>query len=151
MPEAARLWLQVLLRVLLKYRQLVRPGQLAFELVELSKSVRRLQELLRDSALTQFVVVTRAAHVPTRETERLLARLRALRLATPAIIVNARTLAPRNCPRCRATAAAERREVSRLVTACRRRRGGCVIIQTPLAAPPPQGVTALDGWARMWM
>jgi arsenite/tail-anchored protein-transporting ATPase len=151
MPAAARLWLQVLLRVLLKYRDLVRPGQLASELVELSKSVRQLQELLRDPASTQFLVVTRAAEVPQRETERLLARLRTLHLATPAVIVNARTLAPGRCPRCRAADAAERRQMSPLVLACRRRTGGCVIIQTPLAAPPPRGVAALDRWARTWM
>ena len=42
MPEAAREWMQVLLRVLLKYRALVRPGQLAAELVEVSKSIRAL-------------------------------------------------------------------------------------------------------------
>ena len=44
MPDAAREWMQVLLRVLLKYRSLVRPGQLAAELVELSKSIRELQQ-----------------------------------------------------------------------------------------------------------
>ena len=48
MPEAAREWVQVLLRVLLKYRSLVRPGQLAAELVDVSKSIRELQTLLRD-------------------------------------------------------------------------------------------------------
>ena len=47
MPDAAREWVQVLLRVLLKYRTLVRPGQLAAELVDLSKSIRRLQALLQ--------------------------------------------------------------------------------------------------------
>jgi arsenite-transporting ATPase len=151
MPEAARLWVQVLLRVLLKYRDLLRPGQLASELVALSKSVRELLQLLRDPARTRFLVVTRAAEVPRRETERLLARLRALHMATPAVIVNARTLAPGRCPRCRATDAAERRQMSPLVLACRRRAGGCVIIQTPLAAPPPRGVAALDRWARTWM
>jgi arsenite-transporting ATPase len=151
MPEAARLWVQVLLRVLLKYRDLVRPGQLASELVELSKSVRQLQELLRDPAKTQFLVVTRAAEVPRLETERLLARLRALNLATPAVILNARTLAPGKCPRCRAAGAAERRQMSPLALACRQRSGGCVIIQAPLAAPPPRGVAALGRWARTWM
>ena len=36
--------------VLLKYRALVRPGQLAAELVEVSKSIRELIALLRDGA-----------------------------------------------------------------------------------------------------
>ncbi len=156
MPEAAREWVQVLLRVLLKYRSLVRPGQLAAELVDVSKSIRELQALLRDGARTAFIVVTRAADVPRRETERLLARLRRLHLSTPAIVVNALTLLPGRCARCRATAAAERRELSALrrlpVLAARGRRfsRGCVIIQTPLAAPSPRGVQALQRWAEHW-
>jgi arsenite-transporting ATPase len=146
MPDAAREWVQVLLRVLLKYRSLVRPGQLASELVDLSKSIRRLQELLRSSRDTRFIVVTRAAAVPRIETDRLLGRLHRLRLAAPAVIVNALTLAPGRCPRCRAVATSERRELTLLDG----RRRQCVIIQTPLAAPPPRGPDALDRWAGTW-
>ena len=146
MPDAARDWVQVLLRVLLKYRSLVRPGQLAAELVDLSRSIRGLQELLRNPRDTRFVVVTRAAAVPRIETGRLLARLRRLRLSAPAVVVNAMTLGPGRCPRCRAIAAAERRELELL----RARRRQCAIIQTPLAAPPPRGSGALDRWSRAW-
>jgi arsenite-transporting ATPase len=151
MPDTARAWVQVLMRVLLKYREVVRAGQLASELVELSTSVRLLQDLLHDANRTAFVIVTRAAEVPRLETERLIARLRALHLATPAIVVNARTLAPGSCPRCRANALAARRQLVPLVRACRRITSGCVIIETPLAAPPPRGVAALARWARTWM
>jgi arsenite-transporting ATPase len=157
MPDAAREWVQVLLRVLLKYRSLARPGRLASELVDLSKSIRTLQELLQSPRDTRFIVVTRAAAVPRLETERLLARLHQLRLAVPAVIVNAMTLAPGRCPLCRATAAAERRELALLArrTMPRPRRGSrgaaqCVIIQTPLAAPPPRGPAALARWAASW-
>ena len=73
MPDAAREWVQVLLRVLLKYRTLVRPGQLAGELVKLSKSIRALQALLRDPDEARFIVVTRAAAVPRAGNRRLLA------------------------------------------------------------------------------
>ena len=148
MPEAARQWLQVLLRVLLKYRALVRPGQLAAELVEVSKSIRELIALLRDAKTTTFIVVTRAAELPRRETARLLARLRRLHLSVPAIVVNALTLAPGRCARCRAVAAAERRELASLTRACGRR---CAIIQTLLSAPPPRGVKALDRWSHTWL
>jgi arsenite-transporting ATPase len=146
MPEAAREWVQMLLRVLLKYRSLVRPGQLAAELVDVSKSIRALQTLLRDRQETRFIVVTRAANVPRRETVRLLTRLRRLHLFTPAIVVNAMTLAPGRCARCRAIAAAERRELAAL-----RPPRGCVIIRTPLSTPPPRGVRALDKWAQRWI
>src|SRR6185503_19018125 len=43
MPGVAREWVQVLLRMLLKYRDLVRPGQFAAELLEVSRSVSALQ------------------------------------------------------------------------------------------------------------
>ena len=148
MPEAAREWTQVLLRVLLKYRSLVRPGQLAAELVEISKSIRGLIALLRDAGSTRFIVVTRAAELPRLETKRLLSRLKRLHLSVPAIVVNARTLAAGRCPRCRAVATAERRELAALRRVCGRR---CAIIQTPLSAPPPQEVKALDRWAQTWL
>jgi arsenite/tail-anchored protein-transporting ATPase len=146
LPDAAREWVQVLLRVLLKYRALVRPGQLAAELVDLSKAIRDLQALLRDARSTRFIVVTRAAQLPRRETERLLARLRRLQLATPALVVNAMTLAPGRCRRCRQTAADERVQFAALERASR----GRVIIRTPLAAPAPRGVKALDQWRGSW-
>jgi arsenite-transporting ATPase len=156
MPEAVREWTQVLLRVLLKYRSVARPGKFAAELVEASKSIRELQTLLRDETRTRFLVVTRAAAVPRAETERLLHRLRALKLATPTVVVNARTLSPGSCRRCRATAAAERRELTTLARSARAwlrpgTRRDCAIIQTPLAAPPPRGPSRLDRWARTWI
>jgi len=150
MPDIARDWLQALLRVLLKYRDLVRPGQLAAELVELSKSVRQLHGLLRDPESTRFVVVTRAAGLPSRETARLLQQLRRLRLAVPAIVINARTLAPGRCARCRAAARLEIRQVSALARACGSRTR-CAIIPAPLAAPAPRGLRPLEQWARAWM
>jgi arsenite/tail-anchored protein-transporting ATPase len=151
MPEAAREWVQVLLRVLLKYRMLVRPGQLAGELVKLSKSIRALQALLHDPVAARFIVVTRAAAVPRVETERLIKRLRRLRLAAPAIVINAMTLSPQRCRWCRAIAAAEQGELSKLTRACGRVPRECVIILTPLAAPPPRGSAALERWSRRWI
>jgi len=151
LPDAAREWVQVLLRMLLKYKSLVRPGRLAAELVDVSKSIRDLQTTLRDRSRTRFLVVTRAAEVPRLETERLFTRLRTLKLAAPALVVNAMTLAPRRCPRCRMTASAERRSLAALRAWCGRRSRGCDIIQTPLAAPPPRGVRALAAWANTWL
>ena len=148
MPDVAREWVQHLLRVLLKYRSVVKPGQLAHEIVELSQSIRRLQSMLRNPAATRFVVVTRAADMPQLETERLVASLRRLQLAVPALIVNARTFRSTDCVRCRRAAADERRALSVLARGCRRRR--CAIIQTPLVAPPPRGIRKLERWASRW-
>ena len=86
MPDAVREWVQVVMRVMLKYRTVVRPGALGAALLELSRSIRWLQELLRNSRSARFIVVTRAAEVPRLETRRLIERLRQLHLATPAVV-----------------------------------------------------------------
>jgi arsenite-transporting ATPase len=145
-PAAAHEFVHALMRMLLKYRSLVKPGRLAAELLDVSRGIRELQDLLRDPSAARFIVVTRAAAVPRRETERLLGRLKRLRVASPSLLVNALTLAPGRCPRCRTTAAAERRERAAL----RKRAGRRVIIETPLAAPSPRGVGQLEQWSRGW-
>jgi arsenite-transporting ATPase len=159
MPDVVRDWAQALLRVLLKYRALVRPGQLAAELVDVSRSTRELRLFLRNRQHSRFIVVTRPAEVPSAETNRLLRRLRSLHLAVPAIVANALTLSPGKCRRCRATASAERRHLGTLRRTLGgpalseprvRRVEGCVIIQTPLSAPPPRGAKALTQWGARW-
>jgi arsenite-transporting ATPase len=149
-PDAARQWVQALMRVVLKYRSLARPGELAKELVTLSKSIRDLQALIHDGSRTHVVAVTRAAEVPRIETERLLADLRRLKLITPAIVVNALTLDAGRCSRCRDVAAMERIQLTALRRHCRVGSRRCDIIQTPLAAPPPRGIAALEEWATQW-
>jgi arsenite-transporting ATPase len=162
MPDVVRDWAQALLRVLLKYRALVRPGQLAAELVDMSRSTRELRLVLRNRQDSRFIVVTRPAEVPGAETSRLVRRLRSLHLAVPAIVANALTLSPGRCRRCRAISSAERRHLRALSRAFgppalsehRRRRvegRGCVIIQTPLSAPPPRGAKALTQWGARWI
>jgi arsenite-transporting ATPase len=149
MPQLAREWAQLLMRVFLKYRSVVKPGRLAQEVADLSQSIRTLQSLFRDPDATRFVVVTRAAEVPRLETARLMRRLRGLQLAVPALIINARTFPASDCARCRAAAAAERRVVSALRRSCVRRQ--CVIIQTPFVSPPPRGSRNLERWASCWI
>jgi hypothetical protein len=106
---------------------------------------------LHDPVAARFIVVTRAGTVPRAETARLIGRLRRLRLAVPAIVINAMTLAPEKCPWCRAIAAAERRELSKLTRAHGRSRRECAIILTPLAMPPPRGSESLERWAGGWI
>ena len=95
-----------------------------------------------------MAAVTRAAALPRRETERLLARLRRLRIAVPAVVVNARTAGA--CARCRRAARDEGREIAAL----RRHRGTgrrtWSMISTPALAPAPRGVAGLERLTRAW-
>ena len=150
LPDSAREWVQALLAVLLKYRQVVGLGRLAEELVQMSRQLRRLEALLRDPARTAFVAVTRAADLPRRETERMLARLRGLRIPVAALLVNAMT--PPGCARCRRQAARERDELGALA---RRRPSltgpGRPMILAPMVSPEPRGPRALREWGRAWV
>jgi arsenite-transporting ATPase len=148
MPATALGWVHALLAILLKYREVMGLGEVAAELVTTARRLRELGALLTDAARARVVVVTRAAELPGRETERLLAALARLRLAVPAVVVNA--LGGEGCARC----ARARRTERRLVAALARQRGTgrrrWSIISTPAVAPPPQGAGGLARWARTW-
>jgi arsenite-transporting ATPase len=135
MPALALSWDRYLLSLLLKYREAVGLGALAQELVALSRSLKRLEALLRDPARARFVAVTRAAELPRRETVRLLRALKGLGIAVPAVVVNA--VPPADCPRC--GKALHLRGLDR-----------CAIIKAPAEFPPPRGVARLAAWVRSW-
>ena len=131
MPELALSWDHYLLSLLLKYREAMGLGDLAQELVALSRGLKRLEALLRDPARARFVAVTRAAELPRRETVRLLRSLKGLGIAVPAVVVNA--LPPGGS------------EIRRP-----RGFGRCAIIRAPAEFPPPRGVARLAAWIRSW-
>jgi arsenite-transporting ATPase len=147
LPDAAREWIQALLSVLLKYRQVIGLGQLAQELVDMSKQLRSLEALLRDPARTAFVAVTRPADLPRRETARLLDQLDAIGIPVAALLVNAIT--PPGCARCRRAAAREEKHVRALARRFLTRAGRPMIL-APMTAPEPRGVRALRDWGRTW-
>jgi arsenite-transporting ATPase len=156
MPELAERWVAELMRLLLKYREVARIGPLAAPLLTLSRGAKRLQALLRDRREAQVVAVTRAAALPRLETIRLMDALRALKIAVPAVVVNAVTPQLRGrgrraarCARCRAARAAERAEITALAGRCGR-PPRCDIILAPLVLPPPRGTARLAGWMRQW-
>ncbi|HTK27948.1 MAG TPA: TRC40/GET3/ArsA family transport-energizing ATPase [Vicinamibacterales bacterium] len=148
MPDVARDWVDALLRLLLKYRAVARPGPLAERLVALSQAVRRLSTLMRDAGEARALIVTRPAELPRREALRLIEQLRSLGLAVGAVVLNA-VAAGGRCPICAGGDAARRASLRALRGACGG-RGDCVIIQAPLVAPPPRGAAALERWGGRW-
>jgi arsenite-transporting ATPase len=147
LPQATRAWLHTVMRLLLKYRALARPGRMAAELLRLSQAIGALEKLLQDRTRAHFVVVTRAGEVVRLETARL---LKQLDYSVPAVIVNAVMRGQSACPQCRAAAARDTRELTALHDRCRSRRPPCAIITTGLVEPPPAGVRALEAWSAGW-
>jgi arsenite-transporting ATPase len=149
LPGAARQWVQALLAVLLKYKEVVGLGSVAQELVDVARQLRELEALLRDPARTAFVAVTHPAPLPRAETERLLGALRDLGVPVRGLLVNANT--PPGCVRCRRAArreAGERRALARALVSLT--AGKAPMILAPLVAPPPRGVDALSSWSGVW-
>ena len=146
-PQLLREWTQALMAILLKYHEIVGAGTLAALLVQLSKRLRGLQEILADPTQTRFVVVSRAARLPAVESESLLASLRELGIRAGAVIVNA--MGAGTCARCRAVRGAQAREIARLLRSV---RGGeaYAIIGAPAEVPPPHGAAALRKWRASW-
>jgi len=148
MPGAALGWVHALLAILLKYREVVGLGDVAADLVATARRLRELIALLSDPARARVVAVTRAAELPERETERLLDRLRRLRMTVPAVVVNAAT--PPGCARCERERRREARWRRRLGSRRPRRAQAWSIIGSPAVTPPPRGVAALGAWSCAW-
>ena len=144
MPALIQDWARALMRILLKYQKVTGLGELGVSLLNLSKGVGRLRQLLADGNESAFIVVTRAAALPRLESARLITRLSTLGVHVPAIVVNA--VGRGSCDRCRSNSMAEQREV----TAMRKGIGWTPnrqVIATAAQIPPPHGVAALRRWS----
>ena len=141
MPATALEWVRTLLSILLKYRKVTGLGNLASNLLEIARQMREFLTLLHDSRQTRMVVITRAAQLPLLETGRLLRRLKQLKIAVSAVVVNAAST--QECPQCKKAAAIEQREIATLKVKCPK-------ILAPAVAPPPRGIKELGLWAHSW-
>jgi arsenite-transporting ATPase len=145
MPALVQDWTRALMSIVLKYQPVTGIGEFGADLLKLSQGLGRLRALLVDPGRAAFVVVTRGALLPRAETLRLIARLRAMRIHVPAVIVNATGRG--SCRACREEAHAEQREIEKL------RRGipsEINTVVTPAELPPPRRAAALDAWQRQW-
>lgn len=144
LPGHALEWVQALLAILLKYREVVSLGQLAQDLVQLSKELKQLSALLADPSRTRFIAVTRPAELPRAETARLVKALDRLHVPVGAVLVNACT--PDGCSRCTRQA---KREAKLLKPGSFGRRD-LAMIRAPALALPPRGPASLRSFASTW-
>ena len=149
MPALLHDWVRTLMSILLKYQQVTGLGRTGALLLDLSKRIGRLRELIADQQRTRFVVVTRAAALPRLESARLIARLKRLGVAVPYVLVNA--LGRGSCVRCRRAATREARELTAIRAELTGLRRHSLLLLAPGRVPAPAGVTGLARWARRWI
>jgi arsenite-transporting ATPase len=120
MPEVIDRWIKAAARMRWKYRYMVtRFSGKAFEdrvdrfLLDLKRAVRRVNDVLRDAARTEFVVVTIPETMAVLQTQELVAALRAHRIPSRNAVVN-RFVPPCNCAFCTRRRKGQARALSEL-------------------------------------
>jgi arsenite-transporting ATPase len=128
MPAIALDWTHRLMRLMLKYREVVGLGETARELLDFAKRTRALDAMLRDPARAGLVLVALDEPVVRAETARLAAAVRERGVDVCAIMWNRVAHTPEPLP---ATLAARQFSAGEV-------------------QPPPVGVSALREWLRSW-
>ena len=140
LPELALQWVRMLMRLTLKYREIVGLGTLAEGLVALARGLKSTASLLRDPSLCSFTIVALPEPMVLEETGRLAARLQQDGMHVAAIVFN--KLRSPECPRCRPLALEQGREVERFRASVR-----CPVAGVPLQRGPLIGRDALRALA----
>jgi arsenite-activated ATPase ArsA len=87
LPQTAGEWVREFMRLLLRYKELIPPGELGEELVRASRALRELDETLR-SERTSVFIVTRPEEEVVEETQRLKDEVEKRALSVGAVIAN---------------------------------------------------------------
>ena len=139
LPDVVLEWTHQAMRLLLKYREVVAPGELGERLLKLSRALRSFRNRLRDPVQTWMLVVALPESLSLPETTRLLARLRELEIAPGALLLNR---ALRNG----VVGAGASAVLDSIAVAA----GGVPLLGAPALEHGPRGVEELDAFVRSW-
>jgi arsenite-transporting ATPase len=128
MPKLAVAWAHQLMRLMLKYKDIVGLGDAAAELLHFAKRTRALDARFRDRDRAATAIVTLDEPLVRGESVRLARELESRHLALNAIIWN------------RASA----------ITTPLPTDASIPQLFAPVAAPPPVGVDAIRAWSNSW-
>jgi arsenite-transporting ATPase len=148
LPGVALAWVRTFLKLLLKYRNVVRWGGVAEELVALSKSIKRVAALLSDAEACEFVGVAIPERMSLEETLRLAASLERLRVPVRRLVVNnvLTEEAARACDFC----AARRRGQTPVIEEFRQRLEGVRVFLAPQQPGEVRGRESLQTHFESW-
>jgi arsenite/tail-anchored protein-transporting ATPase len=88
LPEVALSWIRTLMKLLLKYKELVRWNTLAEELLQLSKNIRSTVSSMTDASQTEFIGVATPELMSLDETRRLAGSLVRLKVPMHKLLIN---------------------------------------------------------------
>jgi arsenite-transporting ATPase len=88
LPQVALSWVRTFIKLLLKYKDVVRWGGVAEELIALSKSIKRVAALLTSAEECEFIGVAIAERMSMEETMRLTESLGRLKVPMRRLLIN---------------------------------------------------------------
>ena len=88
LPQVALSWIRTFMKLLLKYKDVMHAGQVAEELVALSKSIKKVLALLTDGERCEFVGVAIAERMSLEETVDLAKSLEKLNVPLRKLLIN---------------------------------------------------------------
>ena len=121
LPGVVLSWVRAFLKLLLKYREVVRASGVAEELIALSKSIKRVAALLTDAERCEFVGVSIAERMSLEESIRLIDSLENLNIPMRRLLING--VVPEEAARGCGFCAARRRSQKGVLREFRRRLG----------------------------
>src|SRR5205085_4278270 len=149
LPNVALAWVRTFLKLLLKYRNVVRWNGVAEELVALSKSIKRVAALMSDADSCEFAGVAIPERMSLEETLRLAEGLKRLKVPMRSLLVN--NVVTREAARACGFCAARRRAQRRVIEEFRRAfDGGVEIYTAPQHASEVRGRASLEAHFESW-
>ena len=146
LPQLLDEWIKVLARMRWKYRYMVEsfsgkynPDEGDDFLVEMKKTVKKIEDLLKDRKRCEFVAVTIPEDMAILETERLVSNLNNYGIKVKQLLVN-NVLESRDCQFCRERSKAQAEYIKQI----RRKFRGLKATITPLQPNEVKGIEALN-------
>jgi len=151
LPELLDDWIKVMAKMRWKYRYMVEtfsgkynPDEGDDFLVEMKKTVNRIEGLLRDGKVCEFIAVTIPEDMAIQETERLVKNLNTSGLKVKQLVVN-NVLESRDCRFCRERSKAQEEYIGKI----RNEFQTLKITTVPLQPNEVKGIDALNNFKQL--
>jgi len=144
LPDLVRDWLEAIFRLLLKYKGIVSLTKPAEKMVNVSKSVRMVQEALTNSKRSEFLTVTIPEAMGVLEMKRLLSSLKKLKISCRHILINM-VVPPMECGFC----LIKRKNQQKYIEKVRKEFSEYHIIPVPLLPHKIKGIDDLSEFSEI--
>ena len=147
LPQVALSWIRTFIKLLLKYKDVMRANQVAEELVAMSKSIKKVIALLTDPERCEFVGVAIPERMSLEETVDLAKSLEKLKVPMSKLLING--VVPLNgCKFCQSRRKMQEEVVEEFQSKFRRRR--VEIFVAPQQPHEIRGAKDLQGHFQSW-